>query len=753
MKTLKILIICIAAPFFVKAQPENLSTYLNMSLEELMNINVISPTLTGELYLKSSSTIIVITEQMIKERGYHHLEEVLHDLPGFDFNKAFGDEYSTVFMRGLRTSNTDGFIFLYDGINQNDIWKKSIWVSRQFPVTNIKRIEIMYGPSSALWGTHAFSGIVNVITKSPEEMGTNITISGGSYETKNFEFNTGNKINNEISYSLSIKYFDAAMLHPWEFAKLKYPDNFSPTYRDSLNKPIAFLDGKLNDFDMDDEQPSTDYGIHANVFIGKNLKLSMLSCVKDETDGYWFNPMLGRGRYTEWRTAQQGGVLEHTMNPSDKITMKSILTYRIHKLLPSRNIKQFFYSDIDSNDLYNTSSIKHNDVTTYLLKYDSIYGFGVVNYSSLSAWDMSFQEQLSYMVFDKMKMSGDASYSYTNTQEDYNKGLTPQSLVMSPRRNRKKLNMALQLDYKPFNNLSTVIGARYEQTENDFSKGYRILVPRVSLVYNKKNIVVRLQYAEAFREASDFQLFSTSSTRPYSSPELMPEQSKCIETGVSYNFRNKLFLSLAVYYSIQENLIINNPALDLDNPISGTPAFINDNSKSKIYGYELYSVLELSKAFSLQACISGAFNYSDLQKVDAFNNLVFDVYGNPIIEKNVLYGDMAPVRANLLFAYNWKNKVSVVPRLNYATGIKTINHRLNPDIDPIETFIKGYAVLGLNVTIFNLVNYLDFNVKIDNMLNEKYYNPGVRAADGVLFNAEVLQPGINFMVGLNYRFE
>jgi len=50
------------------------------------------------------------------------------------------------------------------------------------------------------------------------------------------------------------------------------------------------------------------------------------------------------------------------------------------------------------------------------------------------------------------------------------------------------------------------------------------------------------------------------------------------------------------------------------------------------------------------------------------------------------------------------------------------------------------------------VKGLTFNVKFDNVLNQKYYNPGVRSADGEKYNARVLQPEFNFMTGLAYDF-
>ena len=104
----------------------------DMDLEALMYVKVKTSSKIEQSLSESPASMVVITEQMIKERGYHHLEEILHDLPGFDFNKNFGVNYSTIFMRGYRSSNSDRFILLFDGINENDIWKQTTWNTTSF---------------------------------------------------------------------------------------------------------------------------------------------------------------------------------------------------------------------------------------------------------------------------------------------------------------------------------------------------------------------------------------------------------------------------------------------------------------------------------------------------------------------------------------------------------------------------------------------------------------------------------------------
>ncbi|MCP4147342.1 MAG: TonB-dependent receptor, partial [bacterium] len=303
--------ICLFLPGWAEEQ-ENVTDIIDVDLGDLLNVEVTTASKTAQSLAKAPATLLVITEQMIKDRGYHHLEEILHDLPGFDFNKGFGVNYSTIFMRGYRSANSDRFILLYDGILENDIWKQTNWISRQYPVSQIKQVEVLYGPASALYGTNAFSGIINVITKKPGEMSEHqLVVDYGSWGRKNIEFSSGKKLGKNFSYSLTIKYFGADDLHPWDHMKLDYANDFSDAYKEQFDAPYVYKEGALIDGDIDGALPYNDYAVHANIYFG-NFKLTALNWTKKELEGYWYNPFKRRGQYTEWFENNQGYKLSHT---------------------------------------------------------------------------------------------------------------------------------------------------------------------------------------------------------------------------------------------------------------------------------------------------------------------------------------------------------------------------------------------------------------------------------------------------------
>ena len=107
-----------------------------------------TPTVTSvskakEPLAQAPATVAVITGAEIERRGYTDLEAVLRDLPGFDFSRRAGASYSNIYQRGYRSIETNRTMLLIDGVEDNDLASSTAWLSRQFPLSNIDRIEVV----------------------------------------------------------------------------------------------------------------------------------------------------------------------------------------------------------------------------------------------------------------------------------------------------------------------------------------------------------------------------------------------------------------------------------------------------------------------------------------------------------------------------------------------------------------------------------------------------------------------------------
>ena len=133
---------------------------------------------------QAPSNVYVITDEDIRHSGAPDLPTVLRRVPGLEVMQTTGADFN-VSARGGNQLAANKMLVLVDG--------RSIYVDAQglvlwkmIPVTlpEIKRIEVLKGPASSVYGFNALDGIINIITKSPEEMkGTTLQFGGGTYGT------------------------------------------------------------------------------------------------------------------------------------------------------------------------------------------------------------------------------------------------------------------------------------------------------------------------------------------------------------------------------------------------------------------------------------------------------------------------------------------------------------------------------------------------------------------------------------------
>ena len=111
-----------------------------------------------ESAFKAPAIARVITRKMIRERGINTLAQALEMMPGFYMAKK---EWGTApYLRGI----SDSILFLYDTVPLGSEITKSVHpLDHELSLEAVKRIEIVQGPGSVLWGPDAFAGIVNVV--------------------------------------------------------------------------------------------------------------------------------------------------------------------------------------------------------------------------------------------------------------------------------------------------------------------------------------------------------------------------------------------------------------------------------------------------------------------------------------------------------------------------------------------------------------------------------------------------------------
>src|SRR5262249_21758956 len=108
--------------------------------------------------------VIVINAKDLRLRGYTDLSQLLDDLPGMDVIRPYGDTYVRPYVRGYRSVGADPFLIMLDGVPLNQLYTGSAQMIAALPLSSIDHIEVVYSPSSSVYGPGAAMGVINVIT-------------------------------------------------------------------------------------------------------------------------------------------------------------------------------------------------------------------------------------------------------------------------------------------------------------------------------------------------------------------------------------------------------------------------------------------------------------------------------------------------------------------------------------------------------------------------------------------------------------
>lgn len=124
--------------------PDESNDFLNLSLEDLINVEVITSSKYLEKSIDSPANIHVITAKQINDRGYKNIEDLLRNLPGVDLQEyAVEGNYNVVTMRGSKNNNK--FIILKDGIRISTPAGEINAISDNYPLYLAKRVEVSSG--------------------------------------------------------------------------------------------------------------------------------------------------------------------------------------------------------------------------------------------------------------------------------------------------------------------------------------------------------------------------------------------------------------------------------------------------------------------------------------------------------------------------------------------------------------------------------------------------------------------------------
>jgi iron complex outermembrane receptor protein len=143
----------------------------DLSLEELTSLKVSSVSKKTQRLTDAPAAAFVITQDDIRRSGATSIPQALRLVPGLQVAQLDGNKWA-ISARGFNSRFANRLLVLMDGRTLYTLTFGGVfWDVQDTMIEDIERIEVVRGPGGAIWGTNAFNGVINIITKHASQTG------------------------------------------------------------------------------------------------------------------------------------------------------------------------------------------------------------------------------------------------------------------------------------------------------------------------------------------------------------------------------------------------------------------------------------------------------------------------------------------------------------------------------------------------------------------------------------------------------
>jgi iron complex outermembrane recepter protein len=147
----------------------SLTELKEMSLDQLLALEVTSVSKRPELLAEAPTSIYVITAEAIRRSGVITLPEALRLAPNLQVARIDTAQYA-ISARGFNNAIGNKLLVLVDGRTvYTPLFSGVFWDQQDVMLEDVERIEVISGPGATLWGANAVNGVINVITRPAAE--------------------------------------------------------------------------------------------------------------------------------------------------------------------------------------------------------------------------------------------------------------------------------------------------------------------------------------------------------------------------------------------------------------------------------------------------------------------------------------------------------------------------------------------------------------------------------------------------------
>jgi iron complex outermembrane recepter protein len=185
-----------------------------VSIENLMNMEVTSASKKEQKLSKVAAAIFVITQEDIRRSGATNIPDVLRMVPGLDVAQINGSTWA-IGARGFNQQFSNKLLVMIDGrVVYTPNFAGVYWDTTDLPLEDIERIEVIRGPGGTIWGANAVNGVISIFTKTAGETRGGLIVGGGGNVNQAFgTVRYGGKLGSQTDYRIYGKYFDQDQMY------------------------------------------------------------------------------------------------------------------------------------------------------------------------------------------------------------------------------------------------------------------------------------------------------------------------------------------------------------------------------------------------------------------------------------------------------------------------------------------------------------------------------------------------------------
>ena len=617
----------------------------------------------------------VIDEERIKSQSASNTDNYLQSVSGIYVNRSGGifSRNASVSLRGLSSSART--LILLDGVPLNHASGGTInW--HMIPVQDIRKIEIIKGPASAIYGMHAMGGVINILTNSPESgLGAEAEFGFGNFNTSAHRITVSNlhefnKKNLYWSFNVSNKKGDGYFVTP---------DNLLDWY----DAPLSIRETKASIKVGSKLSPSSH--IENNFFYYDDIRFS---------GNEFYEP---RGSFEKFNT------LQNSLNYSSLFgkTQIDVVAFAHQENYYRLN------ENINNTELYKLSETFHKkDDIGLFLKVNRRFFKNHILTSGIDLKEGLYDGKVIYRTTtDILNYQGNMLFAGIYAQDEF-----------SLWKNRLSFNLGLRFDHVVFSdgafgveNPTGETGFIDNESEKYSTKNWQSFSPKVGFRYKfwKSNSFYASVSKGFMPPKTDDLVRSGKISKGFkiANSELQAETLTNYEAGFSLNPSKKINIKTSFYKSFGKNflyLLQTGDSIDMGDDTYRQIYKRRNIAEVEISGFEIDLNYTFSKALNFQA------NYTFSQPIISAYKDDEQQTNSSLVGKYLAETPFQQVFSSIC----WNNKI-----VNTSVSYNLIGKQFADDLNEFE--LQRYYLIDLRFSR-NFGNHISTNLDIQNILNQKY---------------------------------